>query len=217
MTGTPMQNRISDLHSLIKFLRVPHISENKLWLDSVLKPYLKGKPKNLKIILRVLLLRRTKAQHLARELPSITHETVLIPMHPAAGEIYEALYTEFVRRCGKYRERGMYDRVFYLKALRDLRLGSNHPLQFDPPFVPEKEGIPYRVTTPMQEAVNRRIEEFSDPNEEGVDHIPFSTSADWVLSTKLQVLIGYLRERRSDVGPTRKSVIFSQWSSTIRW
>lgn len=215
LTGTPLQNRLSDLHTLLKFLRVPHITEDHVWIEYILKPFINRKPRNLRILLRYIMLRRTKAQHLSHEIPPITHETLMIPMDHRVYSVYEPYYAEFIQLCGVDRGEGTKDPSYYFTMLRRLRMGCNHPLQFD--IQKSSSDGPY-MPTAMERAVNRRIVP-PDPNNPD-DHyldMPASTKKDWVLSTKLQTLIWSIFSRRPAEGAIRKVVVYSQWTSTMTW
>ncbi|KAH9937842.1 SNF2 family N-terminal domain-containing protein [Epithele typhae] len=64
LTGTPMQNSVEELYSLIKFLRVRPLNDWQTFNSQIAKPVKSGKParplKRLQVVLRVIMLRRTK-------------------------------------------------------------------------------------------------------------------------------------------------------------
>ncbi|XP_077393701.1 transcription termination factor 2 isoform X2 [Festucalex cinctus] len=61
MTGTPIQNNLLDMYSLLKFLRCSPFDEYKLWKAQVDNGSKRGRER-LNILTRTLLLRRTKDQ-----------------------------------------------------------------------------------------------------------------------------------------------------------
>ncbi|XP_029132845.2 transcription termination factor 2 [Labrus bergylta] len=61
VTGTPIQNNLLDMYSLLKFLRCAPFDEYKLWKAQVDNGSNRGRER-LNILTRTLLLRRTKAQ-----------------------------------------------------------------------------------------------------------------------------------------------------------
>ncbi|OAG18989.1 hypothetical protein CC77DRAFT_966145 [Alternaria alternata] len=64
LTGTPMQNNIDELQSLIKFLRIQPYCELSAWKDSIAQPMKNGRGnlamKRLQVFLRAFMKRRTK-------------------------------------------------------------------------------------------------------------------------------------------------------------
>ncbi|KAI9847511.1 MAG: hypothetical protein M1837_002412 [Sclerophora amabilis] len=64
LTGTPMQNNLDELQSLIKFLRIRPYSELAVWKDHITRPMAQGKGglaiKRLQYILKAFMKRRTK-------------------------------------------------------------------------------------------------------------------------------------------------------------
>ncbi|KAI9594613.1 SNF2 family N-terminal domain-containing protein [Syncephalis fuscata] len=63
LTGTPIQNRLTDLYSLIKYLRVTPFDDFGHWRQLFITPIQRGHPeamRRLQILLKYLTLRRTK-------------------------------------------------------------------------------------------------------------------------------------------------------------
>lgn len=64
LTGTPLQNNLEELQSLIRFLRIAPYDEMPVWKDQIVRPLKAGKEElamsRLKVILGAILLRRTK-------------------------------------------------------------------------------------------------------------------------------------------------------------
>ena len=211
-----MQNRLSDLHMLIKFLRVQFFEKDDIWFQYILQPMMNNHPDNLRLLLRWLMLRRTKDEHLKDILPSCKHITILLPMNPQAETVYSRAYEKFVDNYGvngAKKARG--DCAGYFSALRDLRIGSNHPLQFDRPFLPQDTSRPeIREVSPMERALRCRNPDTGPPNDALIRR---ATEADWILSPKLKFLTMSLKERRRPGEPFRKSVVYTQWTSSAEW
>ncbi|KAI0640403.1 SNF2 family N-terminal domain-containing protein [Trametes meyenii] len=64
LTGTPMQNNVEEIYSLIKFLRIKPLDDWPTFNSSIAKPVKAGKPvralKRLQVVLQKIMLRRTK-------------------------------------------------------------------------------------------------------------------------------------------------------------
>ena len=64
LTGTPMQNHVSELHSLITFLRVKPFSQKNIWKEKILDPMSQGRTdfamQRLQVMLKTFMKRRTK-------------------------------------------------------------------------------------------------------------------------------------------------------------
>ncbi|EGG06503.1 uncharacterized protein MELLADRAFT_28766, partial [Melampsora larici-populina 98AG31] len=88
LTGTPLHNRIGDLHMLFKFLRIKPFHQDSVWYLQITLPVHQGNLDTLNQLLRYFMLRRTKASHL-RDLPPIYHETILLDMHPQVKQVYQ--------------------------------------------------------------------------------------------------------------------------------
>jgi SNF2 family DNA or RNA helicase len=64
LTGTPYQNTVDDVYSLVKFLRIPPFEERTYWRERITNPAKAGNMSlaltRLRTLLRAIMLRRTK-------------------------------------------------------------------------------------------------------------------------------------------------------------
>jgi SNF2 family DNA or RNA helicase len=64
LTGTPLQNNLDELHSLIKFLRIAPLDDLAAWKESISRPMQQNRGKiaieRLRVVLAAIMLRRTK-------------------------------------------------------------------------------------------------------------------------------------------------------------
>jgi SNF2 family DNA or RNA helicase len=68
LTGTPIQNDIGELYSLIRFLRIPPYADHAEWRDKIETLYVGGQPKaalkRLRTLMAAICLRRRKTDEL---------------------------------------------------------------------------------------------------------------------------------------------------------
>ncbi|XP_042469780.1 DNA repair protein RAD5B-like [Zingiber officinale] len=137
LTGTPLQNKLEDLYSLLCFLHVEPWC-NWVWWNSLIQtPYDMGDVRGLKLvkaILRSLMLRRTKDTRDKEGRPIL----VLPPAHiqvveceqsEAERDFYEALFTRSKVKFDKFVEQGkvLHNYASILELLLRLRQCCNHP------------------------------------------------------------------------------------------
>ncbi|CAN2387700.1 transcription termination factor [Pristimantis euphronides] len=96
VTGTPIQNNLLDLYSLLRFLRCSPFDEFKLWKSQVDNGSRKG-GERLTILIKSLLLRRTKDQmdHSGRplvELPQRRSEVHQLSLSTQEQSVYDMIF-----------------------------------------------------------------------------------------------------------------------------
>ncbi|KAJ4195322.1 hypothetical protein NW759_016469 [Fusarium solani] len=131
LTGTPIQNSLDDLRSLLKFLRFEPFCQTGVFEEHIIKPlrqdpeFESNTARNLRILLKASCLRRTQT---LLNLPSVTTREVLVT--PTAeekarfGEILEQCRKEFDRMAGQETSRKKPNALF--SAVMKLRRVCNH-------------------------------------------------------------------------------------------
>ncbi len=143
MSGTPIENRIEELWSLLEFLN-PGMLGASAKFSSLARPSATtvGEPLTADVVdgrallaraLRPVILRRTK-QHVAPELPARTEQTLEVELEPKQRKFYES-----IRKMAQARVMAHVDtkgisksQVHILEALLRLRQAACHPALIDP-------------------------------------------------------------------------------------
>ncbi|KAI5792198.1 SNF2 family N-terminal domain-containing protein [Pyronema domesticum] len=131
VTGTPVQNRLSDLASLIKFLRVKPFDETSTFTQWISAPLKNPSPTgdnslSLRLLVDSITLRRQKDKI---SLPPKTDETIFLQFSPAEKEVYDAtakqskIKVDMIVKSGSLRGRGY---INMLQQITRLRLVSAH-------------------------------------------------------------------------------------------
>lgn len=100
LTGTPIQNSIKELQSLLMFLRVSNLSNEKVWKQTM-KTLLSSNNSDafnlLKKELTIIMLRRTKSilQHTSFKLPTKTVHRCEIEFSKHERQLYQDLHNHF--------------------------------------------------------------------------------------------------------------------------
>ncbi|WFD31325.1 DNA helicase rad5 [Malassezia sp. CBS 17886] len=138
LTGTPIQNRLTDLYSLLRFLQVEPWGDVSFFNSFLAKPFAAQSARALEIvqsILASLLLRREKhtrgrdGQSIV-ELPRKTLDTQRLTFSAAEREIYNSVYDRAQTRYRRLLAQGLVARNFSLifSVLMRLRQAVCHPL-----------------------------------------------------------------------------------------
>ncbi|MDQ3073165.1 MAG: DEAD/DEAH box helicase, partial [Bacteroidota bacterium] len=139
LTGTPIENSLSDLWSQFSFLNPGLLGSYKFFIGEFAQPIEKKgdeeRRNRLKKIISPFLLRRTK-EEVARDLPPLTEKIYFSEMTESQAKIYEEVrghyrmkVMEAIENDG---EKGA--QFFILKGLMQLRLIANHPAMYDPEY-----------------------------------------------------------------------------------
>ncbi|GAB2217693.1 hypothetical protein Drorol1_Dr00000897 [Drosera rotundifolia] len=137
LTGTPLQNNLEDLFSLLCFLKVEPWCNWQCWKNDIQKPFESGDPRALawvKAILKSLMLRRTKESkdkqgRLIVELPPTNIKTVVCEQSEAEHDFYTALFKRSKVQFDKFVAQGkvLHNYASILELLLRLRQCCNHP------------------------------------------------------------------------------------------
>ncbi|VFQ82783.1 unnamed protein product [Cuscuta campestris] len=137
LTGTPIQNKIEDLYSLLRFLRIDPWQSWAWWNELVQKPCEEGDERGLKLvqsILRSIMLRRTKSTT-DREgrpilvLPPADVQVIYCELTEAEKDFYEALFKRSKVKFNQFVDQGrvLHNYASILELLLRLRQCCDHP------------------------------------------------------------------------------------------
>lgn len=137
LTGTPIQNKLEDAYSLLRFLRVEPWCNWGWWHKLVQKPFEDGDERGLmllKAILRPLMLRRTKDTtgkdgRPILVLPPSVSEVVECEFSEAERDFYDALYKKSKIKFDQFVEQGrvLHNYASILELLLRMRQCCDHP------------------------------------------------------------------------------------------
>ncbi|KAF8872465.1 SNF2 family N-terminal domain-containing protein [Infundibulicybe gibba] len=137
LTGTPMQNNVVELYSLIKFLRIKPLSNWDTFNNQIAKPVKSGRGasramKRLQVVLKQIMLRRRKDQTLNGkaliELPKRLVNVVSCPFDSSERAFYDALEGKMESVIEKLMGKGGSNYIGVLLLLLRLRQACNHPI-----------------------------------------------------------------------------------------
>ncbi|KAE8731539.1 SWI/SNF-related matrix-associated actin-dependent regulator of chromatin subfamily A member [Hibiscus syriacus] len=137
LTGTPLQNNLEDLYSLLCFLHVEPWCNWAWWKAKIQGPYENGNPTGLKwikAILRLLMLRRTKETKDKEGrpiliLPPTDIQTIECEQSEAERDFYDALFKRSKVQFDQFVAQGkvLHNYASILELLLRLRQCCNHP------------------------------------------------------------------------------------------
>ena len=136
LTGTPIENSLSDLWAQMNFLNRGLLGSKNYFKQEFLIPIERDKSPDasemLQKLIQPFILRRTKEQ-VAKDLPSLTEETIVVAMTPGQFEFYETEKSA-VRNIllNNFRDEKLQKSTFFvLQALTRLRQIAIHPKLID--------------------------------------------------------------------------------------
>ncbi|TFK32090.1 SNF2 family N-terminal domain-containing protein [Crucibulum laeve] len=152
LTGTPMQNNVTELYSLIKFLRIKPLSTWETFNEQIAKPVNSGRNagramSRLQVVLKTIMLRRTKDQTLNGkkliELPQRIVNVVSCPFDEDEKSFYDALEGKMESVIEKLmaNSKGNSSYISVLLLLLRLRQACNHPILVAKDYKKDMEAV----------------------------------------------------------------------------
>lgn len=137
LTGTPIENSLSDLWAQLNFIN-PNLlgtysSFKKNYIQRIEKEHDHGLKETLLKLINPFVLRRTK-EEVTPDLPPLTQEIVYCDMSEAQEEAYSREKNSIRNRLLENKEHFMKDRFVALQSLMRLRLLANHPYMANPEY-----------------------------------------------------------------------------------
>ena len=136
LTGTPIENSLSDLWAQMNFLNPGLLGSRNYFKQEFIVPIERDQAtdasEKLQKLIHPFMLRRTKEQ-VAKDLPSLTEETIVVEMTPEQAEYYETEKSA-VRNLllNNIQDVGLKKSTFFvLQALTKLRQIAIHPKLID--------------------------------------------------------------------------------------
>ncbi|XP_024984826.1 DNA repair protein RAD5A isoform X1 [Cynara cardunculus var. scolymus] len=137
LTGTPIQNNLEDIYSLLRFLRIEPWGSWTWWNKLIQKPFEDGDARGLNLvqnILRPIMLRRTKFST-DREgrpiliLPPAEMQVIYCEQTEAEKDFYDALFKRSKVKFDQFVEQGrvLHNYASILELLLRLRQCCDHP------------------------------------------------------------------------------------------
>ena len=136
VTGTPIQNKLDDLFSLLHFLQVEPYGDFNWWNQVIMKPIRNRDDRGftrLQNVLSTILLRRTKTQRIDNvpivSLPPRILKVRKIPFMIEEEDFYQALWNNAKTKFNRYVEVGtvLHNYAHILELLLRLRQACDHP------------------------------------------------------------------------------------------
>ena len=136
ITGTPVVNKLDDLYSLFRFLRVDPWESYAFWNAYVITPFLKTDPSALKTvqtILEPIIIRRTKDMkddngNLIISLPQKIVDIEWLDFAPHERTMYNKLQSYSLDKAKELEKQGRADYIHIFSLLLRLRQMCNHKM-----------------------------------------------------------------------------------------
>ncbi|EMD91847.1 hypothetical protein COCC4DRAFT_144809 [Bipolaris maydis ATCC 48331] len=171
LTGTPIQNRLEDLGSLVAFLRLTELSRISIFRTYIITPTLshrKNQFGNLQILLRTICLRRTRE---ILDLPQPIASPRLIHLSDQERHQYDSLYEHYKKQVQMaVSSNGRYASTT-IQSIHELRLFCNNGLRGtqDELHGSDDERLSYLLHLERNACANCGISIFCIDTEEGRD------------------------------------------------
>jgi SNF2 family DNA or RNA helicase len=161
ITGTPIQNRVTDLGSLLEFLQVYPFSNPKLFDSEIIKPWLKSTTPDisrLKRLINCISLCRTKE---IIDLPKREDEIHNLDFNPEEREYYETQKARTIQQFNDALSSSPPKPGQYLNALQwlnELRLICNHGISHSKRKQNAMLGVPQASSAWTKEVADKAFE-----------------------------------------------------------
>ncbi|CAL1709544.1 unnamed protein product [Somion occarium] len=151
LTGTPMQNSVEELYSLIKFLRIKPLNDWPTFKEQVAQPIKNGRAaralKRLQVVLQAIMLRRTKTTLLngkpLLDLPDRIVNVVHCEFDKEERAFYNGVQERVQDRVDKLEAAGQLQKAYtsMLVLLLRLRQACNHPSLLGVDYKKDQEAV----------------------------------------------------------------------------
>ncbi|KAH8101775.1 SNF2 family N-terminal domain-containing protein [Cristinia sonorae] len=157
LTGTPMQNNVEELYSLIKFLRLKPLNDWPTFKVQIAAPVKANKPiramKRLQVVLKAAMLRRTKTTVLngkpLLDLPDRVVNHVHCQFDPEEQAFYDTVEERMRKSMEKLQQGGEAAKAYtsILVLLLRMRQACNHPSLVVHDYKKDKEAVDPKAAT----------------------------------------------------------------------
>lgn len=186
LTGTPVENRLSELWSIMDFLNPgflgPAADFNRRFALPIERNGHREKTRRLKQLVQPFILRRVKTDpRIIQDLPEKQESNIFCTLTREQATLYEAVVREMLERIEG--AEGMERRGLVLAATTRLKQVCNHPAQFlaDGPATPKRSGKMMRLL--------EMLEEILDGGEKALIFTQFARMGE-ILKNQLQASFG---------------------------
>jgi SNF2 family DNA or RNA helicase len=159
LTGTPVENRLSELWSIMEFLNPGYLGSQKGFRSRFARPIERyqeeGAAKQLQSLVQPFVLRRLKTDsHIIQDLPEKMEMMVYCTLVPEQATLYEAVVRDSLEQVEE--SEGIRRRGVVLATLLKLKQVCNHPAQFlgDGSALPGRSGKLARLTEMLEEVLS---------------------------------------------------------------
>lgn len=158
LTGTPVENRLSELWSIVEFLNPGYLETHERFRQRFIVPIERynddGRAAELRRLVQPFLLRRVKSDPtIISDLPEKNEMVVYCPLTVEQASLYEHVVQETLELLD--RSDGIQRRGLVLGLLTKLKQITNHPAHFlkQPGPLPNRSGKLERLTEMLEEAL----------------------------------------------------------------